>query len=327
MNLKNKIKKIKTYIEKLKTSSFFNKSIAKIKKIVIPGFDGIPIYQVIQYFIRGMANSRLNQGSSAITYNFFMALFPFIFFLFTILAYLPYQEFIPAASQFIRDFLPEQSYVYVMDTLNGLMKKNGAMLTSSLIFVLFFSSQGLIATIQAFNQSSNQDRKEKRNWLTMRIVSLLIILSTFLLIILMIIGLIMLGKLSKHLEQIGFNSLWLIIAAKWIFVFFFIFLIISMIYYFAPTTRKGFHFFSIGSAFATVMVTLSSWGFNIYISNFSRYNAIFGSIGAIIILLFYIKFLSYFMIVGYELNLSIRTAKINGISILNVQEKRHEEQW
>ncbi len=289
----------------------------KLKHTVIPGFDRIPIYDVMSFFIKGLSKGVLNQRASAVSYNFFMALFPFIFFLFTVLAYLPYQEFVPMAYQFIHDFLPEQSYHFVISTLDGLLKKNGTLLTTSIIFVLYFSSQGIISMMLAFNTSYHQ--VETRGFLPLRITAVSLMLGIVILAIAMMFILIVLGRVMKRLSAVGFHALWLLSLSKWISVFVLIFIIISMIYYFAPATRKGYHFFSYGSLLTTILITAASWGFNEYIAHFSRYNAIFGSIGAVIILLLFIQLLSTFIIVGFELNISIHAARRDGKSLLEVQ--------
>lgn len=289
----------------------------KVKHFTLPGFDRIALYDVLRFFFKGLAKGVLNQRASAISYNFFMALFPFIFFLFTILAYLPYQEFIPMAEGFIHDFLPEQSYDYVMSTLNGILQKNGTLLTTSIVFVLYFSSQGIISMILAFNTSYHQ--METRGFLALRITAILLMLGIIVIFVGMMFGLVILGRFMRRLAAIGFHALWLLTVTKWLSVFILIFLIISLIYYFAPASQKGFHFFSQGGLLATFLITAASWGFNEYIAHFSSYNAIFGSIGAIIILLLFIQFLSIFIIIGFELNISIHNARLEGKPLLEAQ--------
>ena len=301
----------------IRNSSRLHAFIRKLRRIVLPGFFKIPFYDVMKFFVKGLAKGVLNQRASAISYNFFMALFPFIFFLFTVLAYLPYQEFIPMTQQFINDFLPEQSRGFVFDTLDGLLKKNGTLLTTSSLFVLYFASQGILSMIMAFNTSYHH--VETRNGLALRIISVLLLVAIIIVVIGMLFALLMIGRAMRYLAAQGFQALWLFVLVKWLSVFFLVFVIISMIYYFAPAKQKGFHFFSAGSFLATLLITVASWGFSTYISHFSRYNAIFGSIGAIIILLIYIQMISNFIIIGFELNISTYNAQIEGKSLLEAQ--------
>lgn len=299
--------RIGTHITGFISSRPFRAFLFKLKHIVIPGFDKTPIYDVLSFFIKGLAKGLLKQRASAISYNFFMALFPFILFLFTILAYLPYQEFVPMARHFILDFLPEQSRDFVFSTLDGLLRKNGTLLTTSSVFVLYFASQGVISMIMAFNSSYHN--VETRNGFALRVTAVLLLLAIVIVVIGMLFVLLAIGRLMRYLAAQGFQALWLFVIVKWLSVFSLVFVIISLIYYFAPANQKGFHFFSTGSFLATLLATLASWGFSAYISHFSRYNAIFGSIGAIIILLIYIQMLSNFILIGFELNISTYNAR------------------
>ena len=295
-----------------------SRPVRKMKHIILPGFDHIPIYDVSRFFVKGLAKGVLNQRASAISYNFFMALFPFIFVLFTILAYLPYEEFIPMVRQFILDFLPEQSQDFVFSTLNGLLEKNGTRLTTSSLFVLYFASQGIISMIMAFNTSYHH--VETRNGFALRVTAVLLLVIIILIVIGMLFALLGIGHIMRYLAAQGFQSMWLLVLTKWLSVFFLVFLIISLIYYFAPAKQKGLHFFSPGSFLTTLLITVASWGFSTYIAHFSRYNVIFGSIGAIIILLIYIQMLSNFIIIGFELNISTYSARLEGKTLLEAQE-------
>ncbi len=310
MNIREIKQKALQKVEKVKNSSRLHAFVGRLRRIILPGFFKIPIYDVMKFFVKGLAKGVLNQRASAISYNFFMALFPFIFFLFTVLAYLPYQEFIPMTQQFINDFLPEQSRGFVFDTLDGLLKKNGTLLTTSSLFVLYFASQGILSMIMAFNTSYHH--VETRNGFSLRVISVLLLVAIIIVVIGMLFALLMIGRAMRYLAAQGFQALWMFVIFKWLSVFFLIFLIISLIYYFAPARQKGFHFFSAGSFLATLLITVASWGFSTYISHFSRYNAIFGSIGAIIILLIYIQMLSNFIIIGFELNISAYNARLEG---------------
>ncbi|MBO4282866.1 MAG: YihY/virulence factor BrkB family protein [Bacteroidales bacterium] len=322
MGVRNNVKRyyacISAKISGLISSRPFRIFLFRLKHLVIPGFDRTPIYDVLRFFFKGLAKGVLNQRASAISYNFFMALFPFIFFLFTVLAYLPYQEFVPMVRMFILDFLPEQSQEFVFSTLDGLLTKNGTLLTTSSLFVLYFASQGIISMIMAFNTSYHH--METRNGFALRVTAVVLLVLIILIVIGMLFALLGIGRLMRYLATQGFHALWLFVIVKWLSVFFLVFVIISLIYYFAPASRKGYHFFSQGSFLTTVLITLASWGFNEYIAHFSRYNAIFGSIGAIIILLLFIQFLSTFIIIGFELNISIHNARMKGISLLEAQE-------
>ena len=87
---------------------------------------------------------------------------------------------------------------------------------------------------------------------------------------------------------------------------FLFYLAISSLYYFGPAKRKNWKFFSVGSSVATLLMLLASSVFAYYINNFSQYNAIYGSIGTIIIMMLYFQLTSFVLLLGFELNASVR---------------------
>ena len=282
----------------------------KLRQIVLPGFDGIPILDVLIFFVKGLIKGELARRAASLSYNFFMALFPLILFLFTIIAYLPIDDFVPMAYELIESFLPEQSYDFVKDTIDGIMKKNGALLSISVFIVFYFATQGTNAMISELNATYHDI--ETRGFIKQKLVSLLLLFFLMVIVIVTIavnIGvrqLITLGA-THGLIQFGWHLV-VIKIIKWLFILLLVFLCISVIYYFAPARKREYHFFSAGSSLATILIVLASAGFNFYITNFSRYNAIYGSIGALIILLLWIQLIAMIFLIGFELNVSIHSA-------------------
>jgi membrane protein len=143
---------------------------------------------------------------------------------------------------------------------------------------------------------------------------MLVLIISFLLII--AIGLISFGTgilraITPHSisdSQIFFYSLEVI---RWIIIVSVLLLAISFIYYLAPARRRDFRFLSAGSTLATILVVITTLGFNYYVDNFSRYNVLYGSLGTLMIVLLWIYVNSISVITGFELNISIRNAGIN----------------
>ena len=107
------------------------------------------------------------------------------------------------------------------------------------------------------------------------------------------------------------NVLWVLIA-KYLFLVIMIYLATATLYYFGTMEGKKSKFFSVGALLTTLLVMLTSYLFGIYITNFSQYNELYGSIGALLILMFYLWLNSNVLLLGYELNASlIRLRKIN----------------
>jgi membrane protein len=96
---------------------------------------------------------------------------------------------------------------------------------------------------------------------------------------------------------------------RWLIILGVLLLAISSVYYFAPAKRTDFRFISAGSMLATLLVLFSTLGFNYYVDNFSRYNALYGSLGTLMIVLVWIYINALSVIIGFELNASIHNAR------------------
>ena len=95
---------------------------------------------------------------------------------------------------------------------------------------------------------------------------------------------------------------------RWLIILALLFLAISFMYFLAPSRKDRFRFISAGSTLSTLLIVLTTQGFNFYMDNFSRYNALYGSIGTLMVILLWIYGNSFVLLIGFELNASIRVA-------------------
>jgi len=161
------------------------------KRIVIPGFDGIPLYDVTEFFIKGLSKGYITSRASAISFNFFLAVFPSVIFFFTIIPFIPLSNFQQSLLEIIRDFLPDEAYITVQTTVEDIIiRPHGGLLSIGFILSLYFSTNGINSLMIAFNNTFHT--METRSLIKRRIASIfLVIIITFLLI--MAIGSITLG--------------------------------------------------------------------------------------------------------------------------------------
>lgn len=291
-----------------------------LKRIIIPGFDGVPIFDVLAFFIKGLIKGELSRRASSLSYNFFMAIFPLILFFFTIIAYLPLDNFVATTYEMIENFLPEQSFAYVKNIIDGILQKNTTLLSFSILFSFYFATRGTRAMINELNATYYDI--ETRGFIKKKLLALFMLFVLILMFIITVAVNIAITQfvnvlLDYEIIKVGW-TVFLIKTIKWLLIVFLVFVCISVIYYFAPVRKREYHFFSAGSSLATLLIVLSSAGFNFYIDNFSRYNVIYGSIGTLIILLLWIQLISMILLIGFELNVSIRSARLkqqNGVLI------------
>jgi|SRR5271157_502409 len=282
------------------------------KKIIIPGFDGMPLYDVTVFFIKGLSKGYITSRASAISFNFFTAIFPLMIFVFTLIPFIPISNFQQSLLDLIRDFLPDEAYTTVQATIEDIVTRpHGGLLSLGFILSLYFGTNGINSLMVAFNNTFHTI--ETRSAIKQQIVSaFLVVIITFLLIL--SIGMITFGTwfltilLPVELTRspVFFTA---ILFLKWLIILATLFFAISFIYYFVPAKRRHFRFISAGSSLATFLVIATTLGFNFYVDNFSRYNVLYGSIGTLLIILLWIWFNSLSLLIGFELNASIYNAK------------------
>jgi membrane protein len=282
------------------------------KKIVLPGFDGIPLYDVTVFFVKGLTKGYITSRASAISFNFFLAIFPTLIFFFTIIPFIPITNFQQSLLDIIRDFLPDAAFATVKTTVEDIITRpRGGLLSLGFILSLYFATNGINSLMEAFDNTFHTI--ETRTAIKQRLVAIfLVVIITILLII--SIGLITFGTsllsviLPGHILE---SSLYfsIIVAGKWLITLATLFFAISFIYYFAPAKRRHFRFISAGSTLATLLIIIITLGFNFYVNNFSKYNVLYGSIGTLLVVLLWIYFNSFSMLIGFELNASILHVK------------------
>ena len=290
------------------------------RKLVIPGFDGMPLYDVAAFFIRGLQKGTISMRAAAFSYNFFLALFPAIIFFFTIIPYIPVTGFQDNLLGLLQNFIPKKAFDAVEGTLFDIVKRpRGGLLSIGFVMAMYFSTNGIHSLIVAFNQTRHT--VETRSWIKQRLISILLvfILSSVVIIaiVLITLGPVALDFLVKHgMLRVSF-SYYVIIAGKWIVSSAMLFFAFSFLYYIAPAAQSRFRFISAGSTLSTVLTILASVGFNYYVNSISRYNSLYGSIGTLIIIMVWIYFNAMIVLIGFELNVSIRNAKMRHTKSIN----------
>lgn len=305
------------FIDKITNSSLVQIPLTLSKKLIIPGFDGLPLYDVVTFFIEGIQKNSLTTRASSLAFRFFLALFPSIIFLFSLIPYIPIDNFKIQLFELIRGMLPGDAYEMASSTIEDLMNnRHEGLLSFGFIFAFYLASNGVNSMIIAFNETSHSSKKA--SFIKTRLSSFLLL---FIIVFLMIvaIGLIVFSAtITNYLTTNGFITnnyiIYLLKAAKFIILLLVFFLGISSIYYFGNTRSNKFRFISAGSTLATLLSILLSSGFAFYVNNFATYNKVYGSIGTLMIIMLWLYFNSLVLLMGFELNASISHAKENKLA-------------
>lgn len=283
----------------------------KSKKWYLPGFEGLPVYNVLQFFRIQIRQQGLAERASAIAYNFIMALPPSLLFLFTLIPNLPFiskRSIKYQLHSLILDIIPSKVYnkqlITFADTfIDG--NKIG-LLSFGLLLTLFFSSNGMMGIMRSFNK--NYVGFEKRKGLQKRGVALRLTIVIFGLLFGYFILLIMQGALLKMVVQS--DTLRTIITySRWILIILLVYLTIGFIFRYAPAVQKRWKFSSAGTVLATTLSLIATLAFSLFVTNFAKYNALYGSIGTVMMLMALIYLNSLALLIGFELNVSIHTLK------------------
>jgi len=278
------------------------------KKIILPGFKQMPLYDVAVFFFKGMQKGSLPMRASAVSFSFFLAIFPSIIFVFTLIPYIPIDNFQEKLLGLLEAFMPHNAYEATKDTIMDIvMNQRGGLLSIGFVSALYFSTNGFNALITAFNTTYHEI--ETRTPFQQRLVSiLLVIISTLLMTI--AIGLIIFSEFALNfIFEKGQASYYLILIGQWIILFGLFYSLISFTYFLGPSRKTKWRFASAGSMFATILSVVMSVGFAYYVNNFGQYNKLYGSIGTLLVVLLWIYFNSLVILLGFELNASIHQAK------------------
>jgi len=305
------IKRIITRIRRRFLTSFpVSFLIRKSKRILLPGFKGIPLFDVVRFFFLQARKTGFTERSSAIAFNFTMAIPPAMIFLFTLVPYMPIsQEFVTQMFSLIRDVVPgeenNQGLIYFLsDILN---KPRTGLLSVGFVLAMFFSSNAIMGIMRSFDK--NYVGFIKRKGLQQRAMALRLTLILFILFMISITTLVMQGKVLRLLGVKNQVLISIIHNLRWVVIILLFFFAISLIYRYAPAVHKRWKLINPGSILATFLMIVFTAGFSYYVSNFSNYNELYGSISTLLILMLLIYFNSLVLLIGFELNVSINSLK------------------
>ncbi len=284
----------------------------RAKKISLPFFEGVPLYDVALFFWRSIVDGAIATRASAIAFSFFIAFFPFIIFLFTLIPYIPVDNFQNELLILIQDIVPPTTYATIEQTVEDIITQpRGDLLSFGFFAALIFSTNGLASMMSAFDATIHTIHR--RSWLSQRITAiyLLIILSVLLTIVIALLttGQLIIQKLEYRQILHDQFIVFLLIFGKWLVILALLFFTFSFLYFMAPAKRIKWRFISAGGTFATILSVFAFVGLSFYINRFNQYNKLYGSIGTLLIILLLMYVLSMILLIGFELNASIHQAK------------------
>lgn len=310
---------IKKLLQRLAAWTPVRKSLAWSQRISLPGFDGHSLYEVSAFFFRGVFKGQVQARAASMAFSFLLAVFPSIIFLFTLIPYIPVPNFQDSLFEMIGNILPTNMFISLQDTIREITHRpNGGLLSFGFIAALYFSKNGLVAMMNSFNASIHV-RESRAGWKQQLIATALVIVLS----LLIMVGLtLMIGSeyfVSQMIEKRN-SEVVLISIGKWLLLGMLFLAVIGAFYRFGPASRRHSSFFSPGVILAALLTISFSILFSWYVNNFGNYNSVYGSIGTIMVVMLWINFNCMMLLIGFELDAGIFSAKAKKRSLLEQEE-------
>lgn len=292
----------------------------------IPGLGDLSVMEVGKRAVKDFQDNDMSTYAAALTYRFLLALFPFVIFLLTLLEALNLERFFTWLLEQAQTALAADAYSQVETIISQIRGgASGGLLSFGLLAALWSASSGVRSTMKALNVA--YDVEEERTLWKQYLMSLLFTVGLAALIIASV-ALMLFGPQSMEwiADQAGLGDLfvtiwnWLRIPAAILLMM----LVVALVYYFFPNVDQPFRLVSPGSVIAVVAWLIATVGFSIYVSNFGSYNATYGSLGGIIVLMFYFFISAATLLFGAEVNAVLFKAKVAGPED-NVDEAERQE--
>tara|TARA_B110001452_G_scaffold258893_1_gene254606 strand:+ start:2660 stop:3598 length:939 start_codon:yes stop_codon:yes gene_type:complete len=300
---------------KIYNTPFLNWIAKILRQIKLPGFEGLSLFDLLEMYVIGIFKGALTTRASSIAFSFFTAIFPFLLFIIILIPYIPFDNFKVDFLNFLDSFLPPHTSDFFNENIfeNINETRTGGLLSTVFLISMFLMANGVNAVFSAFENSYHQ--QINRHFVRQYIYALGVAIILVVLLILTVVGFgyaqiyLIHPILERFTASDSVSELFWITRAKYFFFVLMTYVSMATIYYFGTKNGKLSSFFSVGALFTTFLILLSSYLFGLYIENFSTYNELYGSIGALLILLFYFWLNANIILLGHELNSSLQLLK------------------
>ena len=278
-----------------------NKLVALLKRIPLGKGQQFSLYDLLELYTIGIVRGALTYRASAISYSFFVAIFPFLLVVLNLIPYIPINDFQQDFCVFLDNLLPPGTHRFFEDIFMDIAgKKRAGLLSTVFILSIFLTTNGINAVFGGFEYSYhvvNTRGVVRQYFISMGVAMLLVVLILFSVIFWLAFEYIRGMRIFEFFE----GNPYFFPLVKKIFFIFITYLSVSILFHFG-SPQKGMRFFSAGSFLTLVLFILTTYGFGIYIENFAQYNQLYGSIGALLIFLLYIWLNATILLLGFELN-------------------------
>lgn len=300
-------------VERIQATRLYKKWRILSERIKPIGFEGLTLYAVGNFFLDGLKQGALTTRGAAIAFRLFLAFFPAILVMLSLIPLVPIVDFQDNLFAAIEQVLPGDTFALFEQTIADLiLNKHNEVLSASFLVGLFFASNSINAILSGFNGSVNLEKKG--GLLKTRLFSLGV-LFVMALVVLVCMALV---TLSEVIFDYGFARVdmneglaqFLVSSVRYIIIITLIYSVVTVLYNVGNLDMKKFKFFSAGAMLTTIFFLMTTIGFAIYLNNFGNYNELYGTLGTLVVLLVWLDFNCLILLLGFELNASISKATL-----------------
>jgi membrane protein len=302
---------------KIYDSSVFRFMERKARKIFLPGFQGMPLSEVVSFFVSQVRKVGLVDRARSISFSFLIAIPAAAIFICTLIPYLPVsQQIMHQLLLLTKDLTPNQNtYLLVSQFLQDfLAKPRVGLLSFGFLLALFYSSNAMMGIMRSFNKSLIYNTRRnplQTRWMAIKLTTLVLFMVIGSVIILVTQAELLRDLLKAlHMNNNNHQVRWLFRTLRWVVIVPLFYVAIAYIYKYGPAVQKRWKLFSPGTLLATTLTILITLTFSYYVNRFATYNKVYGSIGTVMILMVLVYFNSLVLLIGYELNVSIHHLKV-----------------
>jgi len=283
-----------------------------LKKIKLPWLHGLSLYELLDLYIVGIIEGDISYRAAAIAFSFFMALFPFALFILNLIPFIPIEGFQDDFLGFVKQSVPPTTYDAIFKIINDILhNSHSGLISTGFVMAIFLMTNGVNAILGGFESSHHFHISLKRKFVRQYLVALALSLLLALLLIITVAAIVIFEVFIQitKIQDVLSDKIQLIEIGRYSFVILMILIATSLLFKFGIKREKDRAFISIGSVFTTILIIISSYFFGIWVVKFSKYNELYGSIGTLLIVMFYLWINCMILLLGFDLNTSINHIK------------------
>ncbi|GEC72915.1 membrane protein [Flavobacterium flevense] len=280
------------------------------KRIKLNWLEGLALYDLLELYIIGITEGALSNRAGAIAFSFFMALFPFALFILNLIPFIPIEGFQDDFMKFVADGVPPNTFYAIKNIINDILhNSHSGLLSSGFLLSVFLMANGLNAILGGFENSKHV--LVKRGFFHQYLVAVGLSLFLAVLLIVTVATIVVFEVFIQQLQSRDFLSdkIPLMVMGRYAFLILMILVTSSILFKFGTKNQETRSFISIGSVFTTILTILTSYFFGVWVIRFAKYNELYGSIGTLLIVMFYIWINCMILLLGFELNEVIKKLK------------------